>query len=645
MSTDTILECSRKKIVSYDLQTKTKHILTQGTENDFGFYGVIYYDTVLYSCAQIIERQDPKHFQYTLYRYDPISKTVINNNEKWYIYTKKYLTNKKPKPYYMPSFILNDTSLYCSFAGQVFDLNTEERAYLSPNSFLTYFLGDDQIYVGINNPGEYQANRHIIVYQIESRQKVMISSNNHHDEEKHLSFKKHIISWIASNYHSRLYIRSSPDVTISAEKNRVGLRQNSNTTFSISFHSNLGYATTAGLSYSFPDNPNGLTCSFNPTTIQLDGINDTKITVTTYSSASVPKGIYRLELAVHGNTFLLPHKVNIMVDVADFTIRSEIISDFCYVDVSKTFKIFIKNLLAKEQAYDIEIIPDYIEDGGTLSPDYMEYSVNSNSLTVPPSEEYYVEFTILMKASIYDFGYYFHFTFIVTNTADKSKLNQEITLILFPSFWIQSNRDLISGVAGSIATYNFTVCASPFYSGTVTLDLDSFTKDNFPAFSFKPKIFTLQPNEKKAVSLEFEIKDLVQQYEYLLKITMHDNVKENNYYMFEFELEPTFFVSIENPIGDSVTINTTHQWRISISSLLSSKRIIKIMHDPIFDHDEDYKYEFSTTELTFQGKDTQQVILSISSPSIGSHFFSLLTLDNSTLESSKDDIIFEVIEP
>jgi len=294
MSIDSTLECSRKKIVSYDLQTKTKHILTQGTENDYGFYGVIHDDTVLYSYTEVVKKYEPKqnYFQYTLYSYNPITKQDKDyNNEKWKIFSKKNLIKLKPKPYYIPSFFKDGYDHYCSFAGQVLDLGQESQIYSASKSDRTYFLGDSQVFVGISNPGEYQSNHNIIAYQVESQRKVLITPNNNQNGEKYLSYKNHIISWITSNYNNRLYIRSSPDVMISAKKNRVGLKQNSATSFTVTLHSNQQYITNAGLSYSFPDNPEGLTCSFKETSVQLDGMHDINMTVSINSAASTGKGV------------------------------------------------------------------------------------------------------------------------------------------------------------------------------------------------------------------------------------------------------------------------------------------------------------------------------------------------------------------
>ena len=635
MSTDTILECSRKKIVSYDLQKKTKHILTQGTENDFGFYGAIYEDTVLYSCAEIIDKQDPKHFQYTIYRYYPLLKLErdVNTNEKLHLYTKNNKTNQKPKRYYMPSFFKDDFNHYCSFAGQVFDLDQELKVYSGSGSGYdrTCFLGDSQIIVGINNPGKYQTNHNIIAYEIETKQKTQITPDNNQNGEKHLSFKKHIISWIASNYHNRLYIRSSPDVTINTEKNRVGLRQNSNTTFSISFHSNLGYTTTAGLSYSFPDNPEGLTCSFNLASVQLDGINDVNITITINSTASTPKGTYPLELSVQGSTFLLPNKMTIMVDVADFTIRSEVIEGDCYYSMPKTIKFYVKNLLRIEQTYHVEILSDYTEGEGQLVPYYMEYSVNKNFIVVPANDELYVEFTILMKSNLHYINY--DFTCKVTNTADQSILNQEVSLILSPGFWIESDRSLLREPSGSTFTYYLQITANTNYTGTVHLDLDKNTYNySRDYYSFSQNDFTLLPNEIRFVSLEVQIKDVCQDDWIRFSVHVNDlNSPDFNYTVLEFLVEPSFSVSIDRLCDLPLPINTVGQWRISVTSFHANRTIV-LSRNPSFYPDKNTEFNFEPTILVFLNSGTQQAILSITHLSEDYRSFPLLVTDSLTGE-------------
>lgn len=515
------------------------------------------------------------------------------------------------------------------------DLDQELQVYSASGSDRTCFLGDSQIIIGINNPGEYQTNHNIIAYkiidyQIESQQKILITPNQSHDGEKFLSFKNHIISWIASNYHNRLYIRSSPDVTINTEKNRVGLQQDSSTSFTVNFHSNLQYASSAGLYYTFTDNPEGLTCSFYPTTIKLDGIHGVNLTVTIHSSASTPEGTYPLELSLQGTNLLLPDKITILVDVADFTIRSEVIEGDCYYSVPKTFKLYVKNLLETEQTYNVEILSGYTEGEGQLVPDYLEYSVNKNFIVVPAYDELYVEFTILMKSNLHYINY--DFTCKVTNTADQSILNQEVSLILSPGFWIESDRSLLRGSSGSTFTYYLKITANSNYTGTVHLDLERDGRYVFQNYSFSQNDFTLLPNEIRFVSVDMQIKDVCQDDWIIFSVTVNDlDSPDFNYTVLEFLVEPSFSVSIERLCDLPLPINSVGQWRISVTSFHANRTIV-LSRNPRFNPDTNTEFSFDRTSLVFQNSGTQEVILSITHLSEDYRSFPLLVTDSLTGE-------------
>jgi hypothetical protein len=616
------LNCKMMKIVCFDLLYKKEVVLTKGTKSDFGFNPVIFWGTALYASLES-HPQNSKPITYILYRYYVEQNIAIYEGKKIVYFTQKYASKNLPKGYFLPSFFqtgYEEEKQFCSFDGRVFGMyydanqDTDILKFPKGDSTPCYFFGNETHYVGITAFGETKPlNNRIILYQLDSKavRPVTPFQDDMHFSEQYLSFKNNILAWIDTQSLNRLFIRSLDDVILKSTKNRIGLAKNSSVKIPVTIQSKLFFSSSVTISCSIKFNPNGLSIISETEPIKLDGINEVVIEITVNSNSEIDEGLYTLLIECKGEDTLTTQKLSILLDIGNFSIRAEKIKDYCFFKEITRRKLYITNLSAAEQTYQIKVFSDYNHGGeGGLVPYYMEYSLSKEMITIPAHTEDYVDFILATKEDL-DYREY-QFSLEVTDSS-KQILTQEIVAAYTPNFWFGYYRPFHLVSSEKKATFEIFFYTVSSYTGTLKFDLGSFISDRLSDYTFTPSTIILAPGDEKSVILTIPVVNFSQNYDYDITIYAEDTVTGEDIYFggLTLKVDPSFIISYQKQKDNPGDPETTHHFEISIKSLLDQEREFSLQWDPSFDFNETYSYEFSKTNVTCPANKTITSILTI----------------------------------